>query len=619
MAGSVIGLDFGTTNSLIAYIDGREEAARTLTNQADGRPHPSTVWYRASAVIVGRDARSQLESGGDAVSGSFIRSPKRLIDREAPVDVDGTPMDSRDVVAAVLRFLKEDAADSARGASARDVQRAVMTIPVDLDGPGRRRLREAARKAGIGVVQFVHEPLAALYAWLRASAQYADTIAQFEGRRILVFDWGGGTLDLTLCQIRNHRLVQIANAGDNEVGGDFFDALMRNHVRELHAQEHGLADIQALETADSRNRLLVQCEQAKIALSTESEYFIGLRNYLRCETGRHLNVSVTRQELVTWTEDLVSRGLSQIDRLLEANGLTPQEVELCLPTGGMVNIPAVRDGLIQRFGARVPLIENGDSIIAEGAAWIAHDLLRLSLAKPIELAQPDGSYLELVSEGHILPIENQTSPIVASQFYCVDPRDGFARFDFARPAKIGYGARSAPRQTYATLSVAVDPLAQPFLERLKINITIDHDYIVTVSAHSSGRGDQKSAQIHNLEFALELPGNSIDPFPFQADNEVQGFPSSEGEMAAKLRTNVSAVAQSWSSVPGDIIEKWRPNWFDLRSDNASSLQRSEHEYYIPCAICKRSICDIQLGGCDSCPTVISVQAAATRRSELGII
>jgi molecular chaperone DnaK (HSP70) len=228
MAQSVVGVDFGTTNSLVARIDSLGRV-RSLTNVEDDRPHPSTVWYPAGEVIVGREARKRLESGSETISGSFVRSPKKLLFHEAPIDVDGTRRDPVDIVGEVLRFLKQDAASKERGDAAIDIERAVVTIPVDLDGDGRRRLRDAARKAGIGIVQFVHEPLAALYAWLRSQPDYRKASAEMDGRRILVFDWGGGTLDLTLCLVRDGQLLQLASRGDNDVGG-------RHVVRSLHSR-----------------------------------------------------------------------------------------------------------------------------------------------------------------------------------------------------------------------------------------------------------------------------------------------------------------------------------------------------------------------------------------------
>ena len=102
MAEPVLGLDFGTTNSVAAYVD-QDRRVRALTNIEDDRPHPSTVWYRAGETIVGREARSHLDAGHDAIAGAFVRSPKRLIHQDAPIDVEGTPMDPRDIVADVFQ------------------------------------------------------------------------------------------------------------------------------------------------------------------------------------------------------------------------------------------------------------------------------------------------------------------------------------------------------------------------------------------------------------------------------------------------------------------------------------------------------------------------------------
>jgi hypothetical protein len=603
LAESVLGLDFGTTNSLAAYIDPLG-GVRSLTNVEDRRPHPSTVWYRAGSVIVGREARQHLESASEAIAGAFVTSPKRLLRKDAPVEIDGSAMDPRDIAAEVLKFLRDDASSPNHGAAARTLDRAVMTIPVDLDGEGRRRLRDAARKAGIAVEQFVHEPLAALYGWLRSQADYASKLAHLEGRRVLVFDWGGGTLDLTLCLIRGRKMIQLANRGDNDVGGDFFDEVIRNEVRKRHATEHGIENIVQFETPESRTRLLAQCELAKIELSSSEDFPIFLPNYLNREDGRHLNVNVTRADLEEWTQDLVNRGLSQIDVLLEEHQLSHREIELCLPTGGMVNAPAVRNGLLQRFVGRVPQLDNGDRVIAEGAAWIAHDGLRLRLAKPIELLQPDGTYLEIVGEDHTLPVENQNQAVSAQQFYCVDPRDGVASFVFARPKKVGYGARSAPRENYVVLPLRVDKNASPFIERLNISLTIDHDYIVHIEGHSSGMNDRAARQIHDLEFALALPAGSTLKGKSKSANAYDGDPSADGTThqfgAVQIRSNITARANDWQRVPGDIIETWRDFWFEKRSSHATARQKAERDFYRPCAICKRIPTQFDMEGCVAC-------------------
>jgi molecular chaperone DnaK len=147
----------------------------------------------------------------------------------------------------------------------------------------------------------------------------------------------------------------------------------------------------------------------------------------------------------------------------------------------MVNMPAIWNGLAERFGARVPALPNRDTIIAEGAAWIAHDGLRLTLAKPIEVLVADGSgrgaYLPILDAGAPLPIENEVKAIPSRRFFCVDPRDGVAVFEFAKPRKVGLLQATDERITMCALNLPIDPSARPFLERLECQVQLDHDYV----------------------------------------------------------------------------------------------------------------------------------------------
>ena len=267
MTDPVFGFDFGTTNSLAALVIGNE--VRALTNEADNKPHPSVVWYRGSDIVVGREARMHIESLEGGVTHGFVRSPKMLLRREGPVHVDGRAIESTDIVAEVLRHVREKAASRPR--QSYEITRAVMTIPVDFAGPQRRLLRAAARKAGIGILQFVHEPAAALYAYLRAKPNFRRELARLENRVIVVFDWGGGTLDLTVCRVLGGVLMQIASRGNNEIGGDRFDERLRNYIRDMLAEQHKIADISALQQPGVAASLLTQCELAKIALSTQKK------------------------------------------------------------------------------------------------------------------------------------------------------------------------------------------------------------------------------------------------------------------------------------------------------------------------------------------------------------
>jgi actin-like ATPase involved in cell morphogenesis len=610
---NVFGIDFGTTNSLAAVVVG--DRALALVDQVTRRPHPSVLWYRGAGVVVGRTARENMDLTETGAPPGFVRSPKMSLRRDGPIFVDGRPIEPADAVAEVFRHLKDDAAQPRESAPGRNLGRAVLTIPVDFGGPERRALRQAATKAGIGVIQFVHEPVAALYAYLRSRADVRRELARLEGRSVLVFDWGGGTLDLTLCRIQGGAIMQVVNLGDSEVGGDRFDERLRNFVRAKHAEMHGIEDVSALEQPGMAAKLLHQCEIVKVHLSdadTDSEDVI-IRNYLQTDgASRNLVGTVTRKELDALSHAIVARGLSRIDEILEQARLTHQDIELCLATGGMVNMPAIRYGLTERFLGRVPKLEGGDRIIAEGAAWIAHDRLRLTLSKPIEILIADtsgsGTYYPLVDAGWPLPSENETQNVTNTRLFCTDPREGVAVLEIAKPAKLGRVSPSDPRRALCVTKVLVDPKAPPLLERIECHLQIDHDYVARVTLRSTGRGAETSAEFHDLEFGLSLIQQSDESEPDEAENKAK--PPSSTSAAEALsgsnllqRTNVvlhhperGSHDEMWRLVPGDLVDAWRPHYFDIRHRTATERQLQERNFYVPCARCKRRISQIKAEG-----------------------
>lgn len=614
MSNLVFGLDFGTTNSLAALVIGNEVVA--LTNEVDDKPHPSVVWYRGSQVIVGRSAREYMESLEGGAAHGFVRSPKLTLRREGPVYIEGRIVDPSDIVSEVLRHIREKA--SARDDQSYELTRAVVTIPVDFAGPQRRALRAAAGKAGINILQFVHEPAAALYCYLRDKPDYNRDLAQLENRVVLVFDWGGGTLDLTVCRIVGGVVMQVASRGDNEIGGDVFDERIRNEIRTRHAAQHGISDISSLEQPGVTASLLTQCELAKIQLSTKNSFPIFVKDYLRSDgAGRNLAVDLSRDDLERLSSDLVHRGLAAVDRLLEEARLDRNDIELCLATGGMVNMPAIWNGLVERFGARVPALSNRDKVIAEGAAWIGHDSLRLTLAKPIEVLVADGSgrgaYLPIVDAGLTLPVENEDVAADSRRFFCVDPRDGMAVFEFAKPRKVGLLQSSDERSTMRALNLQIDPGARPFLERLECKVRIDHDFVAHVSLHSKGRGGSLQAELHDLEFGLSLPrgdggveqreGGGATGEPQEANktqNTSKGARASVASSNVQLKSNVS-VEEKWQLVPGDLVKSWKPLFLVTTSRDATIVQREEAMYYERCSRCYRTEYEIRTHGpIDTC-------------------
>lgn len=258
---SVLGFDFGTTNSLISGIR-RNKPINFLDEE--NRPIPSIVCYEGNQTSVGRDAKERLAQAGLGIHGNIVRSPKMYLGQESVfIGVERSPID---IVADVVRHVLDEAEASGNrgGPELGDVSGVVVTIPVDMEGYRRRALRDAFRLAGLSIVQFVHEPLAALYGLFRKT--YLQTmLRRYDRKLILVFDWGGGTLDLTLCRVMDDVAVQLRNDGTDEVGGDKFDEAIRNHLIKRVSQARGFDETIEIHP-DAKARLLDRCERAKIDL-----------------------------------------------------------------------------------------------------------------------------------------------------------------------------------------------------------------------------------------------------------------------------------------------------------------------------------------------------------------
>jgi hypothetical protein len=204
------------------------------------------------------------------------------------------------------------------------------------------------------------------------------------------------------------------------------------------------------------------------------------------------------------TADIVQQGLGSIDLLLERAGVNDASIELVLATGGMVHMPVIRRRLRERFGpVRVPDVEDGEQLIAKGAAWIANDNRRVRLAKPFELLMANDAPVSLVGESVDLPVRD-TELVYEFGLHCVDPRDGFARFEFLRPVRPGRTQPTDERLPYCTLLLPVDTTAAPLVERLTVAIRIDHDLVAHVVARSDLAPEETAAEIHGLEFGLAL-------------------------------------------------------------------------------------------------------------------
>lgn len=573
---TVVGFDFGTTNSLVSVVD--NDRVYDLVDD-DGASVPSVVKYEGVRTVVGREAKEALDAIGLGVHGRFVKSPKTYLGDET-ITVGGVDMSPIDVTQDVINHVRQRALASTRNAGYLSaITDAVATIPVDMSGRRRGALRDAYARAGIRVVQFVHEPFAALYGHFRPHID-TDFVRRYDRKNILVVDWGGGTLDLTLCRLEDGRVVQLQNSGTGELGGDIFDDALRNWV--LTHAANGLADVDP----ERRRQLRHKCEQLKIYLSSEDSATLYIRNFDPA-TGAPLAYQMSRAELETIAKPLIDRAMDHVLALLDAAHVSDSQVALCLVTGGMSRMPAISARLREFLGAhRVEVSENSASLIAQGAAWIAYDRQQLQLAKDIEVRLARGSFHRLLRAGTPIPFEGQELTDESLELYCADPRDGHAKFQFCTPTRPGGNAqRSDPRDEIGNLSLDVDSAARPFIERLTLRSTIDSNGVLHATAMSDLRRHRETTSLHDLEFGISLGSaegsDSITEAPKPPESNDEPF--EVGDLV--VRANLADKKDDYY-VPGELLYTQNSTYFS-RAKNPPQIQVDERLYYQPCAICKR--------------------------------
>lgn len=577
---SVVGFDFGTTNSLVSFIKG----GRPINFLDDeGLPTPSVVCYEGGRTIAGREAKKRLSESGLGIKGNVVRSPKILLGRET-VFIEGVEHSPVDLVADVVKFVCQQASSGRRGRDLGEVDRAVVTIPVNMEGYRRAALRDAFRLAGVSIVQFIHEPHAALYGFLRSERDYEATLRRYDRKLMLVFDWGGGTVDLTLCRLTDGMLVQIANDGTSEVGGDVFDETIKNEVVRRVYESRGF-DETVQTHPDAVTRLLHRCEEAKIDLSSRPSVSLYVSNFFRGVENEELDYTLSQEELEKITRPLLDKGIGRITNLLDAAGVSTAQISLCLATGGMSNMPAIKSRLHELFGPqRVHLSERSGTLIAEGAAWIAHDGARLRLAKHVELLLARNSAMQLIKCSTEMPREGE---VRRDQFhlYCADPRDGHAKIQLQSPSRPGSDILSNDRRNpLAAMVVQVDRAARPFTERLELDVEIDDNLVLHAQARSLVKKHMDEVRVHNLEFGLALP-SARTPGEDDDGDEIKEQPARHEKGSVLLRSNVADHVDD-RLVPGELLYTYNPTYFDRRND-PPQMQLNEVTYYRPCDGCGR--------------------------------
>ena len=342
----IIGIDLGTTFSAVAHIN--DNGVPELIPNKDGdRLTPSVILYDDGEFNVGMDAkRSAVAFPEDIVA--FIKLEMGKSITEFSREFGGKEYSPEDLSAEILKTLKDDAENALGG----EITDAVITVPAYFNDPQRKATIRAGEIAGLNVRRIINEPTA-------AALSYGTHLSGSQSR-ILVFDLGGGTFDVTIMEVKGEEMNVLATGGDHRLGGKDWDEKIINHVAEHFEMEHGenpTTDPSA--SCDLRQRAV----DAKIALSALSSTTLNI-NY----AGRALRFQLTREEFEAMTTDLVERCRSLVDVVLHEKKMTTAQIDTVLLVGGSTRMPMIKDMIEEHFGKPPQVSGSPDETVALGAA-----------------------------------------------------------------------------------------------------------------------------------------------------------------------------------------------------------------------------------------------------------
>ena len=344
----VIGIDLGTTNSCVAVVEGGKPVV--ITNAEGERTTPSVVAFTKDGErLVGGAAKRQIATN----SGRTISSIKRYMGSDYRAHIDGKDLAPQEISAMILAKIRRDA-ESYLG---EPVTEAVITVPAYFDDSQRKATQDAGRIAGLNVLRIINEPTAA------AVAYGLDNEA---AQKILVYDLGGGTFDVSIIEIEDGTFTVLATGGDTHLGGDDFDQRIIDWMADAFQTENGI-DLRKDKMA--AQRLKEAAEKAKIELSSAMSSQINLPFITADATGpKHLDMTLTRAKFNELTADLVDRTMTPVRKALQDAGLRASDLKKVLMVGGSTRIPAVYDAVKKELNCEPFKGINPDECVAVGAA-----------------------------------------------------------------------------------------------------------------------------------------------------------------------------------------------------------------------------------------------------------
>ncbi len=470
----VIGIDLGTTNSCVAVLENGEP--QIIANNEGMRTTPSVVAFTKDGErIVGEPAKRQAVTNAD----NTVISIKTHMGTDYKVNIEGKEYTPQEISAITLQKLKADA-ESYLG---QPVKEAVITVPAYFTDAQRQATKDAGRIAGLEVKRIINEPTAA------ALAYGMDKLDQ--DKKILVFDLGGGTFDVSILEIGDGTFEVLATAGNNRLGGDDFDKVIIDYLAEEFKKAEGVdlrQDNMALQ------RLKEAAEKAKKELSSTMTTNINLPFITATASGpKHMNIDLSRAKFDELTHHLVEKTMEPTKRALSDAGLSVSEIDDVLLVGGSTRIPAVQDAVKKFIGKEPHKGINPDECVAAGAAIQAgvltgevNDLLLLDVT-PLSLGiETMGNVMTKIIE------RNTTIPTKKSQVFST-AADNQTAVDIH--VLQGERSMSYDNTTLGRFQLSEIPPAPRGIPQIEVTFDIDANGIVHVTAKDLGTGKEQKVTI----------------------------------------------------------------------------------------------------------------------------
>ena len=551
--GKIIGIDLGTTNSCVAVMEGGQPTV--IANTEGSRTTPSVVAFtKTGERLVGEPAKRQAVTNAEKT----ISSIKREMGTDYRVTIDDKKYSPQEISAMILQKLKKDA----EGYLGEPVTEAVITVPAYFNDAQRQATKDAGKIAGLDVKRIINEPTAAALAY---------GLDNEKEQKIMVYDLGGGTFDVSIIEIGDGVIEVLATAGNNRLGGDDFDQRITDYM---------LSEFKRTEGVDLSNdkmalqRLKEAAEKAKKELSSATTTNINLPFITATAEGpKHFDMNLTRAKFDELTHDLVEKTAEPVRRALSDAGLTSADLGQVLLVGGSTRIPAVQDKVRQLTGKEPSKALNPDECVALGASIQGGKLSGESGAGDILLLDVTPLSLSIETMGGIatrLIERNTTIPTKKSQIFST-AADNQTAVDI----NVLQGERQFAKDNKSLGQFRLDgiPPARRGVPQIEVTFDIDANGIVNVSAKDLGTGKEQhititagsnmseseidkavkeaaefEAQDKKRKEAIDTKNNA-DSMVFQVENALK-------EAGDKLDANDKAAVEADLNALKDILAKY---------------------------------------------------------------